>query len=341
MGGKLLTSVFNLPERRISREEYEQLRLDVIYHFKCVFPYCRIDTPKLLNDKDSAGDLDIIVNLQSAQVESVIKETWKIKPHHNGNVLSLPINSFQVDIIYVDNKYFQSTLNFFNYGDCSNLMGRIANFQGLNFGTQGLFFKLLRSYFSGQHGDVNPLGKIYITDSIYDILTFLGLDYSKWISGFDSEDNVFEFIESSPYFNPRAFFFDELNHENRSRNKNRPMYCRFVDRIAEKYKDQIIPRLSKQYWFPRVIKKWPHVLDKIEEYRPQYERQYIISKKWNGDIIKEIPLTGKDLGKFIISFKKKHEPFLDFIIENSIDNIRESVKVHFSVMKVQPPTPLL
>lgn len=326
MGGKLLSQQFNLPEKRISREEYENLRLQLIQDFKDIYPDCYIDTPKLLKKKDSAGDLDLVVNLQADQVKKVIKEKWNIKPFINANVMSLPVNGFQVDVIFVDTKYFNSTLNFLNHGDTSNLIGRMANFQGLNWGTKGLFFKLLQSYYSGREIDVNPVDKVYISDSPFDVLTFLDLDYNKWMEGFDDENDVFNFIESSKYFNPRAFFFEELNSENRSRNKNRPMYARFVERVAEKYKDVVIPRLSKQYWFPRVIQRWPHILDEIEKHRPKYERQYIISKKWNGDLIKTIPYQNQELGKFIVGFKQKHAPFDEFILNSTVDQIKVALQ---------------
>lgn len=327
MGGKLLTKVFNLAEKRISREEYFKLRKQIILDFRRFYPDCRIVTPEVLRNKNTFGDIDVLTNLQHDQIKRIITDCYKIfKPHVNAGVFSFPIDGFQVDIIHVPNDYFNISYEFYSNGDAGNIIGRLFNSFGLSFGHRGLFYKLLRSYFSGKENDVNPLDKILITTDMEEILDFVGLDFQRWKDGFDNENDVFNFVESSPYFNARMFRFEELNNENKTRNRKRPMYCHFVERIEEKYKDQIIPRLSKQYWFPHVTKRWPHILEEIEKHRPRYERSYIIGKKWNGNLIKEIPLKDKELGEFIVGFKNSFEDFNDWVISTPQNKIRESLE---------------
>lgn len=327
MGGKLLSQVFNLPEKRISRDEYFEIRDHLISRFKFSYPDCRIETPEVFGQKFSFGDIDILCNLQHDQIKKVIREEYCPKPFVNAGVFSFPFREFQCDIIHVPDKYFQISHDFYSYGDTGNLLGRQFNSFGLNFGHKGLFYKLMRSYFSGRVEDVNPLEKISLSTDMREILEYIGLSYDRWKRGFENEEDAFEFVESSPYFNARMFFFEELNNENKTRNRKRPMYCHFVDRVSEKYKNQIIPRLSKQYWFPRIIQRWPHVLDEIEKHRPQYERQYVISRKWSGDIVKEITgFENVELGKFIVAFKDSFESFNDWVLTTSIDDIKLAIK---------------
>lgn len=327
MGGRLLTSVFNLPEKRISRAEYFEIREQLVSDFKGAYPLCRIETPRVLGDKSSFGDIDVLCNLQHDQIKKVIQEKYHPKPHSNAGVFSFPFRDFQCDLIHTPDNYFQIGHDFYSHGDLGNLIGRNYNFFGLNFGHKGLFYRLYHSYFSGREQDKSPLDKIVISTDMREILTFIGLDYDRWARGFQNETEVFEFVESAPYFNARMFFFDELNNENRTRNLKRPMYCRFVERIAEKYKDQVIPRLSANYWFPKITARWPHILEEIEKHRPKYEKQYIISKKWNGDMVKKITgLDGPELGKLIVGLKTKYAPFDQFILNNTVDSIKLAIK---------------
>jgi len=330
MGGKLIQSHFGLPEKRILRHEYFVLRDQLFFDFKSIYNTCRVETPFVLGDKETFGDIDILCNLQLEQIQKVIIEKYNIKPCLHGGVYSFPLNGFQVDVVQTDNQYFDIALAFYSYGDLGNLLGRLYGGLGIHFGHKGLFYKLLHSYFSGNPADVSPLNKIYVSTSFPEIIDYVGLNYSRWQLGFQNENEVFDFIESSRYFNPRLFYFEELNHQNRTRNRKRPMYARFVERISSKYKDVVIPRIAASYYFPYHVQKWPKMLEDINKFKPIYERQYILSRKWSGDLIVEITgLKDKELGKFIVAYKKSFESFTDFILNNSIDKIKESVRLFY------------
>lgn len=322
MGGRLLTQVFGLPEKRISRVDYFSIRQQLCVDFRDIYPDCRIATPEVFFEKEDFGDIDVLCNLQGEQILKVIREKYKVKPHCNAGVYSFPLDGFQCDIISVCDKYFQITHDFYSWGDLGNILGRQFNAIGLNFGHKGLVYKLHHSYFSGKQEDVSPIDKILICTDMQEILEYIGLDYSRWLDGFRNEREAFEFAELGKYFNPRMFFFEELNHINRTRNRKRPMYCRFVERIQEKYKDKIIPRIGSGYYWPYVVQRWPHILTEIEKHRENYERNYIISKKFNGDLVKELTgLEGPDLGKFIARFKNSFEDFKNWVFTSSTESI--------------------
>lgn len=97
MGGSLLKT-WDLPEKRISRDEYFLINSEIIKIFKKYYPICKFQAPRVTFSKSSFGDSDLICNLQGEQVLKVIKENFWNKPHCNAGVYSFPYKGFQIDI---------------------------------------------------------------------------------------------------------------------------------------------------------------------------------------------------------------------------------------------------
>lgn len=327
MGGKLIQSHFGLPECRVSRADYFVILEEIKKTFKEFYPNCRIDAPKLLGSKSSAGDIDIVTDLQKTQVLKIIHHKYHPNPHYNGGVYSFPYidPKVQIDVIMAGEKNYQTTLNFLSQGDASNILGRLANGQGLKFGHMGLNYTLYGSYFSGDPKDQNTWGDINLSIDTKEIMDFLDVSYADWERGFNTEEDVFDWVENSKYFNPRLFFIEELNHENRTRNRQRPFYMHFVNRITEKYHDQVFPRVCETYYFPRIIAHWPHILEEIEKYKEEYDKHYVISHKFNGKIVFE--LTGRareSLGEFMIAWKKQ-ENWKGFVLAARKSEVEQKI----------------
>ncbi|KAL0029322.1 hypothetical protein WJX79_010220 [Trebouxia sp. C0005] len=87
---------------------------------------------------------------------------------------------------------------FYGYGDTGIIFGMFTRNIGLKFGMQGLTLKC-ETY------------KIKLSHDLKAILQFLGLSHDCWRQGFQTQEEMFCFIQSSKYFRPS--FFSRQNPE--------------------------------------------------------------------------------------------------------------------------------
>jgi len=311
MGGKLL-SKWNLPEKRLCNAEYAAMKNMVVNTFVNNTHNSVLSAPSL-RLKESHGDLDIIIGVdnfsgQKSNILSVIYEQFGIaNPHINTNVISFPVNGFQVDATCVPSEYFHTTYHFTSWGDLSNLVGRTAHKLGLVLSHEGLKYYVRESLFNPSlrwSDNDHVLEEIIVSKNWRFILNVLGYDVNRWSDGFDTQEDVYCWIAESRYFDPDIFKFENLNHINKTRNRKRPMYAGFVEWCEQnswKYKKYHFE--SKPYYLPKWCKIFPKsgIPERINNCRRQYKERVLVKSKVNGMLIKEwFSLdNGKDNGKLI------------------------------------------
>lgn len=314
MGGRALK---NTKTRRYKREEYDSLESKLLKKFNQDFD--KADTPRFYHNKKSFGDMDILVSMDGFNKDIREYIETEFSPNeifHNGNCWSFDHNELQIDLITTSRDNFDAYLNYLSFNDLGNFVGRIAQKLGLKFGQEGLWYN---HNFKGQ-----KVEKIIISKDLEKIYAFLGLDYSKWVEGFDELQDIFEFVSTSPYFDADSFQLKNLNHLNRERNSKRKSYMKFLKWIEENASE-------REYKFEKDTSKY---LKHVEDYFPEsnlkknirridYEQSrilYIKSKFNGGYIMEKYGLKGKEIGralqKFKNSFKTKKE-FEDFIIKHN------------------------
>ena len=224
MGGKLLAT-WGLPERRLDNVNYEKIKTDLLHTLATDVEFnepvkLHAMVAPAIRDKVDHGDLDIIVGVfdgvdmkwKGKDFLSYIEELTTYKPHKNSNVISFHIQGFQVDVTFVPYEEFAMSVIYTSWGDLGNLMGRIYHKMGLHYGHSGLQFWIRQGMFDNNiaWSDSDHIyEKVVLSRNAKEIFTIGGFDYDRWLQGFDSEQDVFDFITSSKYFDPALFYVDE------------------------------------------------------------------------------------------------------------------------------------
>ncbi|KAF6755919.1 hypothetical protein DFP72DRAFT_1118832 [Ephemerocybe angulata] len=127
---------------------------------------------------------------------------------------------YQVDIHVCKDEAEWARINFFHsYGDMGMMLGLITRNIGLRLGEHGLKLPV------SQH---QPL---MLSDSFDEILPFLGLDKGTFDKGFRTKEEVFEWVASVRFFDPR--FFRSSGEGITKVKQDRKMYREFVQWVNE------------------------------------------------------------------------------------------------------------
>jgi hypothetical protein len=316
MGGNLLKH-WDLPDKRLNSEQYESASHFLLKKFS-TDGKCLIGIPFSIRNKESHGDLDMICSdlsenklWKNMTFPKYIEKEFGYAPKINTNVISFPYNEFQIDVTFVEEQNFQTSINYCSWNDTSMLIGRIFHKMGLHFGHSGLSFWIRQGLFDNNINwtdNDHIYEKFIISKNQEDILQLGGFDYNVWKSGFDTEEDAFQFVISGDYFDPSLFALENLNHINRVRNRKRGMYMRFVEYIADKGFSPKKTFLSKENYSLIFQEKFPFLKEAINDYRFEYQKTKIINEKFNGRLIMEKfqEISGIQIGKLMNNIRKEY-----------------------------------
>jgi hypothetical protein len=229
MGGNALKKTTT---RRYSAKEYLALRNQVIRKLQPLLPDCAMDDIKHYRQKPDFGDLDILIEDKDTKNRLInrlsdISEISELVTHHeNSPVWSAGWGDFQVDLIFAEPNYYDFTSRYFAYNDLGNLIGRVAHHMGFKFGSKGLIYVLMDGDFK--------IGEITVTLDFEDALTFLGFGnkaHSEHQEGFDTLEEMFEYISESYYFEPNFYRLETRSNSASARDRKRPIYQAFLRHI--------------------------------------------------------------------------------------------------------------
>lgn len=276
--------------------------------------------PLYYRKKESFGDADIlVVGRNDYSMRDYIIDTFKpVEIFHNGNCWSFDYKELQIDIITSSEEHFDSNFNYLCYNDLGNFIGRIAQGFGMKYGQEGLW---LEYQFREQN-----IGTIPLSKDMKAILEFLDLSYDKFAAGFDTLEEIFEFIADSMYFNWKKFQLDELNKINRDRNKKRKSYMSFLEWVADNVADDKHEHYfyeDKTKYFQKIDNAFPDadLITEIRRLEYEHTRDLYIKAKFNGGMVmRKYGLEGKELGQAITGFKEcissypEHGGYENFIL---------------------------
>lgn len=299
MGGQALKNTFT---RRYSKDEYFRLEDAVQTRLKSLKINSRV--PKAFGAKETYGDLDVLIlaeSLNGKDMRTIIEDHFAPNEiYHNGSCYSFDYKEFQIDFILVKTKYWDTSYHYYSYNDLGNLIGRISYQMGFRYGHYGL--KLVY-----RHPDGGRKFEKIVSQDTFDILSFLGFDPDIYAEGFNDLTDIFEYVIKSDFFNPKIFQYEALNHQNKTRNKKRVNYAGFLEYIETKTFDSIYEYHDKDFYVKFAEDYFGiEIVDQIDLWKKEVERDKEISAKFNGHIIMEhVPtLKGKELGNAITNFKK-------------------------------------
>lgn len=335
MGGKALKNTFT---RRYEKEEYHELVKEVTTMLSSLFPITRIEVIKAYEDKDSFGDMDILIetdNLPSNWTDTIVKYLLPKEFVSNGDVFSFEYKEFQIDLIKSKSELFDFSLVYFSYNDLGNLMGRIAHKIGLKFGHRGLIYVL--------RDKDKVIKEITLSNSAEEVLTFLGYDFKRYQSGFRTLEDIFNFVVSTQYFNLEIYLFDNMNNKSRTRDAKRKTYNEFLSWLSLEYYNRKIPAYQfnkdKSYYESGIFEYFPESKLLVKQAVEEDHTNSLFSDKFNGNLIMTLTgLSGKDLGifiKLVINNNGGEEEFKNKVLRLSsfgvVDLIMTEYKNSYSV----------
>lgn len=304
-GGLALKNTFT---RRYQRDEYDALEQEVFAILSKTFK--RFDTPRYFESKESFGDMDVIVSMEgfNGNVREYITNTFKPNEiFHNGNSYSFDYKELQIDFITVAPENYDSNYHYFAFNDLGNFIGRIAQSVGFKYGQEGLW---MNQFYNDQ-----KIAKVMVSNDYPKIFEFLGLDYDKWVEGFDSLEEIFEYVINSPYFDSEMFEMKNLNKINRDRNLKRKSYMSFLAYIAENAPN-VVYTPNKKEFFKKALKTFPEaeIEEQIKKNEYEITKKLMVKSKFNGgEVMKRFGLEGRELGNALSGFQE----FMGYIQEGN------------------------
>ncbi len=301
MGGNAFENL-----KRLSASEYKPFEAHVLAELQTIYP--RLAALTYYRQKPDFGDLDVLVckpQPERADFEVFLAQLGADDVVYNKDITSFRYQDFQVDLIYVDPQFFESAQFYFGYNDLNNLIGRIAHKLGLKFGWDGLSYQIRTE--SGHRAQ-----KIQLSTNPAEIYAFLDYDYARWQSGFDSLEEIFDFVTHSRYFNPQIYAYENLNSINRTRNRKRQTYTCFLEWLQAPEQSQRLADKAYQYYAdksPYLIKihnAFPaaDLLGQLKDYADADAAHEARKIKFNGKLVSQWNgLTSKALGQSIKQFK--------------------------------------
>ena len=276
---------------RLTKEQYDE----VLSALTITLPYKTVAIPSY-RLKDSFGDCDLLTtSTDEAFEKNLSKDFILLGKKKNGSVTSYALKygsfpPFQFDLIKAKEESFKFNYNYLSYNDLGNLIGRVAAAFGFKFAHNGLYFlawydhkgeersvvRVKEEAKTNDHAE-HRMEKLFISN-FDEALEFLGFDSLRFAQGFDTVDDILDFVASSKYFCKDFFLFENRNHDQRKRDVKRPTYLRaleYFDALTEtKSRDEVTRAFRAN-----VATKYPSIVNIKRSMRKQVRREYLFSRR--------------------------------------------------------------
>lgn len=322
MGGHALKNTYT---ERKTTGEFNKIASEIIPIIKSNLPF-EPYIVKCYRNKETHGDMDILLKIPSyihiSYINNMIIEFINkyLKPNeiYVNEAISFDYDKFQIDLIPYRDINWEVAKVWINYDPTGNIMGKLAQQFNLKYGWDGLYYVLVMD---------NGLIKrhIFISRDNAKIFEFLGYDLEKFQRGFDTLEEIYDYVIESKYFNPDIFKMENLNRLDRKRNIRRNTYHSFleyIENIPNKYefKDNYIQEIND--FFPE-----SNLIDNINHFNQINPTQKEIFMKFNRNVIKEkFPNLGKNAMEVMKKFSNSMEDFQLYLIENPVDKVIEDFR---------------
>ena len=300
MGGNALKAV---KTTRLPASEYHPLAEEVCAALASRFG-CRAAAIPAFRSKADFGDLDVMVEKESASREQLEEFALTIGLARqivvNGSVLSYDHRQtvddevgFQVDLIRTPAPEFDIGLAYFSYNDLGNLIGRVAHKMGFSYGHRGLLYPIRE----GTH----LIGTVEMSSDVAQCLEFLGYSPDRFHQGFEDREEIYAYVQSSPYFNPAIYLLENRNHTSRTRDRKRPTYMGFLEHLRSlPPRDYFQFPKDKAEWLPKAFAAFPGMEAQVAHVYERYAQSRRVKEALDGQMVAaRTGLSGKALGAFM------------------------------------------
>ncbi len=318
MGGNL----FNLP--RMPRAAYLERENELrVYLEQKLGTGFRI--PRFYASKPDFGDMDILVSTradwQSLRFE-IAKELGITQTRIVGHVFSTVYKELQVDFFSVEPQHLEPMYNYMSFNDLGNIIGKIFRRFNLKYGEFGLSYMYRRA--SNEHYKQD----LPVSTDMQQILEFLGLDATPWQQGFDTLDQMFNWVIESKYFSV-APYFDESIIKLEKRLETRPTMQRFHDFLVQNNIQKRVDFLERHAYIEFIANAFPEskLLEQIKQQQSLEQQAIAFAEKFSGQLVMRLrpELEGKALGAFITQFKAQFTNFETWVLETGATEIEQRI----------------
>lgn len=283
------------------------------------FNSCRWQVIPYYFQKLTFGDLDILVesNFERNKFIALFLELNFINKSYgyktNGVSTSfLTNNNEQIDIIFNGKENYNCALTYYSWNDMGTFLGKIVKSHRLTYGFNGLYADYME--------DSVKYGEFVLTKDPEEIFKVFGWDYATYCQGFDTIEQIFDYVISLHNFEPAIYNFDESELISK-----RPLFKQFHSYLKSKnLLDK--PRIPKDVINSRKLQILEY-FGKLKNYEDLIKKASEIKAtklKFNGDIVKDLTgFSGTELGSFI-KFLKSHINS-EFILSNDQQTINEKI----------------
>ena len=305
MGGNALSK----PGVRLNKSDYLSLRDEVLNTLAPLV--CDAEITSAYGSKESFGDMDIVIRATPEQWQYITRNPIvalrEVERFKNSNILSFgidhPRGMFQIDLINAgfDVHDYQNHLHYLDYNDLGNLFGRIFHKLGFKYGQTGLLYVVRPT-------NDHVIGEIKVCN-LWEALVHAEFN-SELYAEFDTLEDIFNFVLSSPYFHPDIYLFDNLNAKSRVRDKKRATYNAFLQWLRDNniQRAPIDYDVLKKSFTQKMFDLYPEFKQKYDKLMSEYTETQKNKEKFNAEMIWDIKpsLRGKELGMFIKNFRYKN-----------------------------------
>ena len=325
MGGNALKQVKTF---RLNKDDYFSLAEECLNILTNIYPNRKIKIIPSFFEKLDFGDLDILIELKKDNLSEdngeAVKKAFKSKEtYFNNNVRSYEFKNFQVDLVFIGQESFEFAYNYYSYNDLGNLMGKAAKKLRTSYGYKDLYFTHCDNRNKSQ-----LLGKVSLTKNSKTAFDFMGYDFNQLEKGFNNLEEIFEYVVSSPFFSKQAFYWENINHAARIRDKKRKTYNEFLKWLELKNPpDGRYHQIDSNFIYSRLDDFFPELKNQVVLLELDEEKRKLIKSKFNGLIFAE--LTGyqeKELSEKMKAFKNSIDNFSQWIEIAEINEVNEKIK---------------
>lgn len=284
MGG----NIFPKTKRIESKEDYKNLFKIQKELLKDVCEGMVI--PSQLTSKTSFGDLDILAPSKYLEATEAFLKLHEYAYSLSGNNLSYLFEDIQIDLIFVEELNLSFSQSFYSFSAQSRILSSAFNDSDFTFKPEGLYYRYYRK-------DLNLKKLIRVPYRHTKILEVLKLDSRKFLEGFETEKDVFEFICESPFLN-----FERL--EKIFKDNSNGFLSDFSKYITENPSLKETPPEDLNFFVPSQYCIFYKEYFDLQDF---CKSQLDFKSKFNGPLVSKLTgLEGKALGKFILRFKDKY-----------------------------------
>lgn len=314
MGGNALKHV---GVKRISTDDMMVVRNELYNLFT---EYLDIDFVPFVKEKQDHGDIDVLVCSKSTDtVKNILMRVYN--PEHtvfNGNVISFAYkyndNLYQVDFISTGNimkeKFYMS------YGILGLIIGRMATRSNLVF-DGGLKVSIYGSTLNNIVGTDEFFVKqkysdIRLTNDPIEVCRFLGMSYDRWLQGFETNNDLYDWLLTCNIFKKSCFEFKEYNRPRIiDRSKGFAIYCKDFDDKEDNTLERVFERFS--------------IMDKIIEIVEKERRKANIKSKYSAQLIMDKGIKNEKIGECVKYLKSQFDDFDEWVYQNDKETVINQV----------------